>query len=181
MAELATIARPYAEALLKSAAKGQAAALAAEVGALAQVAGDPQMKSLADNPKVSSEQVFEVLTSVVRMPSGASLGDAAKNLVRTVIDNGRFAALPEIAAQFQALVDAQSGTSQAVVESAYPLDAAQLADVTSAMEQRFGRKLEARVVVEPSLIGGVRVIVGDEVLDTSIRARLDQMKAALAA
>jgi F-type H+-transporting ATPase subunit delta len=181
MAELATIARPYAEALLKSAANGQASALAAEIGALAQVAADPQMKSLADNPKVSSEQVFEVLTSVVRTPSGAPLGEAAKNLVRTVIDNGRFAALPEIAAQFQALVDAQSGTSQAVVESAYPLDAAQLADVTSAMEQRFGRKLEARVVVDPSLIGGVRVVVGDEVLDTSIRARLDQMKAALAA
>src|SRR5215207_3921186 len=139
MAELATIARPYAEALLKSAVDGQGAALAAEVGALAQVAGDPQMKSLADNPKVSSAQVFEVLTSVARTPSGAPLGDAARNLVRTVIDNGRFNALPEIAAQFQALVDARSGTSQAVVQSAYPLDAAQLADVKAAMEKRFGR------------------------------------------
>ena len=176
-AELATIARPYAEALMKASAPGGAAAFAAEIGALAQVAGDAQMKSLADNPKVDAGQVFDVLTSVVKAP----LGDAAKNLVRTVIDNGRFAALPEIARQFQALVDAQSGTSQATVESAFPLDAAQTAEVKAVMERRFLRNLDVHVVVQPELIGGVRVIVGDEVLDTSIRARLEQMKAALVA
>jgi F-type H+-transporting ATPase subunit delta len=89
--------------------------------------------------------------------------------------------LPEIAAQFQSLVDAQSGTSQATIESAFPIDASQLAELKATMEKRFGRKLEAHVVVHPELIGGVRVVVGDEVLDTSIRARLEQMKAALAA
>ena len=176
-AEIATIARPYAEALMKAAAPGGAAALAAEIGTLAQVAGDAQMKSLADNPKVDAGQVFDVLTSVVKPP----LGDAAKNLVRTVIDNGRFAALPEIARQFQALVDAQSGTSQATVESAFPLDAAQVAEVKAVMERRFLRNLDIHVVVQPELIGGVRVIVGDEVLDTSIRARLERMKAVLVA
>jgi F-type H+-transporting ATPase subunit delta len=181
MAELATIARPYAEALLKASAKGDAAALAAEIGALAQVAGDPQMRQLADNPKAAPSQVFDVITSVVRLPSGAALSEHAKNLVRAVIDNGRWAALPEIAAQFQALVDARTGTSQATIESAFPIDANQLAAVKAAMEKRFARKLEATVVVKPELIGGVRVIVGDEVLDTSIRARLDQMKAALTA
>ena len=181
MAELATIARPYAEALMKASPKGGAAALAGEIGALAQVAGDAQMKSLADNPKVSAAQVFDVLASVVKTPSGAPLGDAAKNLVRTVIDNGRFAVLPEIAAQFQALVDAQSGTSQATIESAFALDAGQIADVKSVMERRFLRNLDVHVEVHPELIGGVRVVVGDEVLDTSIRARLEQMKAALSA
>jgi F-type H+-transporting ATPase subunit delta len=175
MAELATIARPYAEALLKASAKGDAAALAAEIGALAQVAGDPQMRQLADNPKAAPSQVFDVITSVVRLPSGAALSEQA------IIDNGRWAALPEIAAQFQALVDARTGTSQATIESAFPIDANQLAAVKAAMEKRFARKLEATVVVKPELIGGVRVIVGDEVLDTSIRARLDQMKAALTA
>ena len=181
MAEIATIARPYAEALMKASEKGGSAALAAEIGALAQIAGDAQMKSLADNPKVSAAQVFDVLTSVVKTPTGAPLGDAAKNLVRTVIDNGRFAVLPEIAAQFQALVDARSGTSQATIESAFPLDAGQVADVKSVMERRFLRNLEMHVEVHPELIGGVRVVVGDEVLDTSIRARLEQMKAALSA
>lgn len=181
MAEIATIARPYAEALMKASTQDSAAALAGEIGALGQVAADPRMRHFADNPKIVSDQVFDVLTSVARMPSGGAPSEAAKNLLRMVIENGRLSALPEIATQFQALVDARSGTSQATIESAFPIDAAQLASVTAAMEKRFGRKLEAHVVVQPELIGGVRVIVGDEVLDTSIRARLEQMKAALTA
>ena len=181
MAELATIARPYAEALLKAAANGDAAALAAEVRVLAEVAADPLMHDIADNPKVDADQVFELIAGVARTPSGAPLSDKAKNLLRTVIENGRLAALPEIASQFQALVDARSGVSHATIESAFPIDATQVADVTSAMERRFGKKLETSVVVVPELIGGVRVIVGDEVLDTSIRARLEQMRIALTA
>ncbi|MCE9659660.1 MAG: F0F1 ATP synthase subunit delta [Burkholderiales bacterium] len=181
MAEIATIARPYAEALLKASADGNAAALAAEVGALAQVAADPGMRQFSDDPKAQAAQVLDVLMSVAKTPSGASPGEAAKNLVRTVIENGRLSALPEIARQFQALVDAKSGTSQATVESAFPIDASQLAEVKTAMERRFLRNLDMHVVVKPELIGGVRVIVGDEVLDTSIRARLEQMKAALVA
>jgi F-type H+-transporting ATPase subunit delta len=180
MAEIATIARPYAEALMK-ASGANAAALAGEISAFSQVAADADMRQFADDPKIVPSQVLELLTSVARMPSGAAPSDAAKNLLRAVIDNGRLAALPEIAAQFQALVDAQSGTSQATIESAFPIDAGQLADVKAAMEKRFGKKLEAHVVVQPELIGGIRVIVGDEVLDTSIRARLEQMKAALSA
>jgi len=181
MAEIATIARPYAEALMKASAGGDAAGLAAEVTALAQVAADPTMRQFADDPKAVSAQVLDVLASIAKTPAGASPGDAAKNLVRLVIENGRLAALPEIARQFQTLLDAKSGTSQAIVESAFPIDASQLAEVKAAMERRFKRKLETQVVVKPELIGGVRVIVGDEVFDTSIRARLEQMKAALVA
>ena len=181
MAEIATIARPYAEALMKAATGGDAAALAAEVTALADVAADPTMRQFADDPKAMSAQVLDVLVSIAKTPAGASPGDAAKNLVRLVIENGRLAALPEIARQFQALLDAQSGTSQATIESAFPIDASQLAEVKAAMERRFLRNLDVRLVVKPELIGGVRVIVGDAVLDTSVRARLEQMKAALVA
>ncbi len=181
MAEIATIARPYAEALMKASAGGDARQLAGDVRALAEVAANPQMRQYADDPKADTAQVLDVLMSVAKTPSGAAPGEAAKNLVRLVIENGRLSALAEIAAQFQALVDARTGTSQATIESAFPIDATQLAEVTAVMEKRFGRRLETRVVVVPELIGGVRVIVGDEVLDTSIRARLDQMKAALTA
>jgi F-type H+-transporting ATPase subunit delta len=181
MAELATIARPYAEALMKASANGSAATLAGEIRALADVAANAQMRQFADSPKIEPEQVFDLITGVARTPTGAPLSDAAKNLLRMVIDNGRLAALPEIAAQFQALVDERSGVSQATIESAFPIDDAQLAGVKTAIERRFGKKLEAHVVLAPELIGGVRVIVGDEVLDTSIRARLEQMKTALTA
>jgi F-type H+-transporting ATPase subunit delta len=176
MAELATIARPYAEALFKSAGN-DLSGTAQWLDALAAVASQPQLLQFAENPKVGNQQVYDVVCDVVRV----QLPPHAQNFLRTVIDNGRLAVLPEIAAQFQSLVDARTGVSQATIESAFPIDASQVAEVKAAMEKRFGRKLETSVVVVPELIGGVRVIVGDEVLDTSIRARLEQMKAALSA
>jgi F-type H+-transporting ATPase subunit delta len=174
MAELATIARPYAEALFKA---GAGAAESEQVNALAAVAADSQLRQFADNPKVTSQQVFDLFGSVVKTP----LAPKVQTFLRTVIDNGRTSALPEIASQFHALVNAKSGVSDATIESAYPIDAAQLADVKAALEKRFKRKLNASVVIKPELIGGVRVVVGDEVLDTSVAARLQQMKTALVA
>ena len=98
-----------------------------------------------------------------------------------MIGNGRLSVLPEIAAQFHALKNAQSGSSDAVVYSAFPIDAGALAEVAVMLEKRFGRKLNPSVVLQPELIGGIRVVVGDEVLDTSVKARLEQMKVALTA
>jgi len=177
MAELATIARPYAEALFKAVGAADAVAVAEQVAELAQVAGDARLRQFADSPKAQPDQVFTLVTSVVKV----FLGDAAKNLLRTVIDNGRLAALPEIASQFHALVNARSGVSDATVYSAFPIDTALLPGVVASLEKRFGRKLNASVVVDASLIGGIRVVVGDEVLDTSVKARLEQMKVALTA
>jgi F-type H+-transporting ATPase subunit delta len=177
MAELATIARPYAEALFKAIGAHDAQAVSEQVSALAAVAADAQVQQFAGNPKAAPAQVFELVTTVATV----FIGDGAKNLLRTVIDNGRLAALPEIAAQYHALVNARSGVSDATIESAFPIDGAQLNDVKAALEKRFGRKLNAGVVVKPELIGGIRAVVGDEVLDTSVAARLQQMKTALVA
>lgn len=180
MAELATIARPYAEALFKAATAGAGMDLVSTadcVDELAAIAANPQLRQLADSPKVTADQVFAVVTGVAR----SALSDTAKNFLRTVIDNGRLQALPEVAAQFRALVNRRSGSSDAVVHSAFPMDAAALAEVGSTLEKRFGRKLNLTVQLDESLIGGIRVVVGDEVLDTSVKARLEQMKAALTA
>ena len=174
MAELATIARPYAEALFKS---GGNAASAEQVSALAAVSANAQLRQYAGNPKIEAAQVYDLMTSVVK----TTLSSQVSNFLRAVLDNGRLDALPEIAAQFHALVNAQSGISDATVYSAFPIDAAQLAEVVATLEKRFARKLNASVVVQPELIGGIRVVVGDEVLDTSVKARLEQMKVALAA
>jgi len=177
MAELATLARPYAEALFKAVSVSEAQSAATQLSELAQVASDEQLKAFADNPRTTVDQVAEVVTSATKTVIGARV----KNLLRVVIENGRTAALPEIAAQFKALVNAQSGSSDAIVNSAFPIDDGELAAVVASLERRFGRKLKARVVVDPELIGGIRVVVGDEVLDTSVKARLEQMKVALTA
>jgi len=175
MAELATIARPYAEALFKASAGEDARTLADQLETLAQVAGHAQLRQFADSPKVSAAQVFELVTGVARL----ALAPKVANLLQAVIENGRLFALPEIAAQYRTLVNASSGVSDARIVSAFPLDAGQLADVVATLEKRFGRRLNATVSVDESLIGGIRVEVGDEVLDTSVKARLEQMKVAL--
>ena len=180
MAELATIARPYAEALFKAATGGDAAAVGAQLGALAGVAADAKLRQFADSPKVDTEQVFGVVGDVLA-GQGVSLLPALQNLLRAVLDNGRLAALPEIAAQYKALVNATTGVSDATVYSAFAIDAAQLGGVVASLEKRFGRRLNARVEIDPELIGGIRAVVGDEVLDTSVKARLQQMKVALTA
>jgi F-type H+-transporting ATPase subunit delta len=176
MAELATIARPYAEALFKASA-GDLDAAAGWLDPLAAAAGNPQLLEFAANPKVPPEQVFELIAGLSKQP----LPEAGKNFLRTVIDNGRLAALPEVAVQFRALRNARSGAADAVIYSAFPIDGAALQDVAAALERRFARKLTTRVEIDPSLIGGIRAVVGDEVLDTSVKARLEQMKAALTA
>jgi len=176
MAELATIARPYAEALFKACA-GDLPAVSAWVDELGAIAANAQLLQFADSPKVTSTQVFELIAGVAK----SALGDKGQNFLRTVIENGRLGALPEIAAQFRALKNAQSGSSDAVVYSAFPIEPAALAEVAATLEKRFGRTLNVSVELQPELIGGIRVVVGDEVLDTSVKARLEQMKVALTA
>ena len=176
MAELATIARPYAEALFKAAVSDLDGS-SVWLDTLASIAANPQLQQFADSPKTTEAQVFELISAVAKI----TLPPQAQNFLRTVIENGRLSALPEIAAQFRALKNAQSGSSDAVVYSAFAIDEAALAAVAQTLEQRFGKKLNVSVQLEPELIGGIRVVVGDEVLDTSIKARLEQMKVALSA
>jgi F-type H+-transporting ATPase subunit delta len=176
MAELATIARPYAEALFKASSSDLSGA-GAWLEKVAAVAGNVELQQFAGNPKVTTDQML----SVVADAFGSPLPTAANNFLTALLENGRFTALPEIAKQFRTLANAQSGSSDAVVYSAFPIDEAALGNVAAALEKRFGRKLQVTVQQDPSLIGGIRVVVGDEVLDTSVKARLEQMKVALAA
>jgi F-type H+-transporting ATPase subunit delta len=176
MAELATIARPYAEALFK-ASSADLSATAVWLEELAAIASDAQLLQFADNPKTTSIQVFDLISGVAK----SKLSTAAQNFLHAVIDHGRLSALPEVAAQFRERVNTLAGTADAVVYSAFDIDAKALADVGHVLEKRFGRKLNVSQALQPDLIGGIRVVVGDEVLDTSVKARLDQMKVALTA
>ena len=176
MAELATIARPYADALFK-ASRGNLPQTQAWLDQLAAAASSQELLDFAANPPVNATQVFHVVTSAIK----DSLPEHGVNFLRMVIDNDRLAAVPEVARQFRVLANEVSGSSDAVIVSAFPIDQAELQQLIATLEKRFGRKLEASVKIDPELIGGVRVAVGDEVLDTSVKARLEQMKSALIA
>ncbi len=176
MAELATIARPYADALFKASA-AHLLATSQWLDELAAMASDAQLLRFASNPKATSAQLRDLL-KVSGNPPVAALAD---NFLHELIENGRLSALPEIAAQFRKHMNAQSGASDAVLYSAFAVDAQSLDSVRQTLEKRFGRKLHITVQIQEDLIGGVRIAVGDEVLDTSVKARLEQMKVALAA
>ena len=180
MAELATIARPYADALFKSSASDHTRT-SQWLDSMAAVAGDPDLLHFADNPKSTVDQVLGLVEEVMRKQSQEPLNTVARQFLRTVLENGRLSALPEMAAQFRARTNAEGGASDATIYSAFPMEGAVLAEVTHSLEKRFGRKLFVSVQLQPELIGGIRVLVGDEVLDTSVKARLEQMKVALAA
>lgn len=176
MAEIATIARPYAEALFQ-ASKADLAGTQAWLNSFAAVAADAALLEFAGNPKATNAQIIDLVVSVAKVQPTS----AASNFLAVIVENARLNALPEIAAQFQTLKNSAQGVNDAVIYSAFPIDEAALADLMTLLEKRFARKLNATVAIDQSLIGGVRVVVGDEVLDTSVRARLDQMKAALVA
>ena len=176
MAEIATIARPYAEALFQ-ASKADLAGTQVWLSRFAAVAGDSHLQQFATSPKATKAQVIELVMSV----SGVQATPSIANFLTTVVENGRLNALGEIALQYQKLKNAAQGVNDAVIYSAFAIVGAALADLVVRLEKRFARQLNATVQLDESLIGGVRVVVGDEVLDTSVRARLDQMKAALVA
>jgi F-type H+-transporting ATPase subunit delta len=177
MAELATVARPYAEALFRVAQSGDMAAWSAIVAELALIGANPDVQAFAANPHVKHAQLADAIASMVKSPLNAE----AKNFIAMLAENGRVALLPEIGAQFAVLKNAQEGAADATIYSAFELSADQLNPLVATLEKKFGRKLNPTVVLDPSLIGGVRVVVGDEVLDTSVRAKLQQMHNALVA
>lgn len=175
MAEAATIARPYAEAVFALAdASGVLGKWSQTLAMMAAVAANPEVRMATGNPNLSAEQVYGLFAAVC-----GDLPKEAQNLVRVLIENGRLAILPEIRDSFEELKNEREGAVDAVITAAYPLDAGQLAALVTELEDRFKRKVKPEVKVDAGLIGGVRMQVGDEVIDGSVRGKLATMAAAL--
>lgn len=173
MAEIATIARPYAEAAFRLARERRALpAWSDALDRLAQLADNPEAATLIGNPNIAPAQIEDLFRTVGG--ADAEVG----GFVRLLAENGRLSCLSEIAAQFQTLKQGEEGVKEGVIHSAFPLDNNQLRDLTTLLESRFGR-LQLSVAVEPALIGGVKVVVGDKVLDTSVSGKLATMRMAL--
>lgn len=182
MAELSTIARPYAEALFAAASSDKSAAGVLDqwltvVAEMAAVARHAEVAQVVGDPKLGGQQVFELVRGLIKSP----LPNAAENFLKLVVDNGRLAALPEVARQFRAMKNAAEGQADCVIESALPLSDEQVKDLLWSLSHKFGLKLIPQVKIDPSLIGGVRVSVGDHVLDDTVKSRLAQMHTALTA
>lgn len=175
MAESVTIARPYAEAVYRTAKEsGAQGTWSQRLQRLALIAQDGDMAAVMGNPQLSAEQVANVVISLCD-----DNDTVLANLVRTLAENRRLKLLPEISRLFDLAKSQEEGIKEAVVHSAFPIDDTQVKALVQELEARFGTKLTARVEVDASLIGGVRVTVGDQVLDASVRGKLDAMAVAL--
>lgn len=175
MAENVTVARPYAEAAFELAQSG--AALAAWQDALSRMAAaatDEQMLECIADPRVSSVALADLFFGVV-----GELTAEQRNFTSVLIDNARLGVLPEISMLYDELKNAREGTREAVVSSAFPLNDAQLANLVTGIERKFGGKVKATVELVPELIGGVRIALGDQVIDASVRGKLNAMAASL--
>ncbi len=180
MAELSTIARPYAEALFAAANSDRSAAGVLEewlpvVTEMATVAQHPEVVRVVNDPKLESAQIYNLVRGLIK----SRLPIAADNFLKLVIDNGRVAVMPEVARQFRVLKNQAEGQADCLIESALALSDEQVKELLWSLSRKFGLKLIPEVKVDPELIGGVRVSVGDHVLDYTVKTRLAQMQAAL--
>ena len=186
MAENVTLARPYAEAAFQMAISGATgtAVLSSWSNALAHLAtvvADPEMRECIGNPRLDPSQLTQLCLNVLGAEAvlAATLTIEQQNFVGVLVDNGRLVVLPEISQLFDELKHNHEGIKDAEIASAFPLDDATLGTLTADLERKFGCKVNATVKVDPELIGGVRIAVGDEVIDASVRGKLAAMATAL--
>ena len=176
MAEPTTVARPYAEAAFKLAEGSGALAKWSEMlAALATVSQDPRVRAAVSDPNQSDAKVAGLFISIL------SLSGEGENFIRVLAENGRLDLLPEIRTQFHALRNTREGVIEAEVFSAFELSDAQLADLVQRLEKKTGRKVKAKVHLDKELIGGIKVVLGDKVIDGSARAQLSALETALKA
>ena len=178
MAETATLARPYAEAVFRLAdAGGTLAAWSGTLRTLAQAAAHPDMQECMSKYDLTHAQLQGLFMSL----AAGDMSAEAKNFIQLLIDYARLTLLPEIFAQFETLKNEREGVVDAQIASAFPLEGEQLVSLVAVLEKRFKRKINPQVSIDRDLIGGVRVVVGDEVIDGSVRGKLNAMAAGLLA
>ncbi|WP_416191809.1 F0F1 ATP synthase subunit delta [Neisseria sp. CCUG12390] len=171
MAEFATIARPYAKALFGLAQeKNQIESWLGGLKELAAVLQDQKVVSLIEQPETAASDKAKALTDLL------GLNDASlTNFVSVLAEQKRLNVLPEVYAQYQDLVLALNNTKSAVIYSAYELTPVQLADLIDTLKARFNTDLQVTTKIDPELIGGVKVEVGDQVLDLSVQGKLNAL------
>ena len=178
MAELSTVARPYAEAIFAVARDDKAglASWADQIQRLAEVFDVDAVRVAMSDPRLDDQQRTSVFLGLVQPPVDKTL----TTFVELLVANERLILLPQIAEQFQALRDAAEGVAQANITSAFPMSDEQVTQLLQLLEPKYGLKLKPHVQIDAALIGGVRVQVGDQVLDTSVQAQLLRMRDTLA-
>lgn len=172
MTELSTLARPYAEAVFKRAKETNSMLeWADELLFLSEVAKNPSLIGIFNNPKVSKESISQLLLDI----SQDQIKEEAKNLLKILIDNAKIALLPKISEMFEVHKAEAEGYVNVELISAYALSKAELSKYSTMLEKQLHKKVNAVVTIDKSLLGGVLAKAGDKVIDGSIKGQIHQL------
>lgn len=177
MADVSTLARPYANAAFELARDtGTFEQWQRALNALADIARQEQVQVLLKDPRVTTAQHAEVFIAA----AGDALNQHAKNFVKVLAQYRRLNVLPEIETDFTRLRADAENTVQAELRTAVEASDAQRQKIRTALTQRLGRKVELRCVIDPELIGGAQIRAGDLVIDSSVSGKLERLAAKVA-
>ena len=172
MAELATIARPYAEAAFALAREGGALPKWADTMAtLAAVSADAKVSAAVDNPKLSVAQKQSMFATLL----GDKLDAGTTSFINVLLEADRVKLLPQINEHFQSLKRDNDNVARATIVSAFPLTEQQRDELKGALAKRYGRQIDAVEEVDATLLGGAKIIVGDQVIDRTVIGQLNKM------
>ena len=176
MAEPVTIARPYAEAVFKLACEGNALpAWSDAIANIDSVVADARVQALISDPKIDAQQLEGLVLGVI----GDKVSGEARNFVQVLVQNNRLDLMPMIRTHFEALKREKEGVLEAKIISALKMSDAQVTQLVAQLEAKYQRKVTVQVDTDATLIGGVKIVVGDKVIDATVRGKLDAMAAAL--
>ena len=172
MTEIATLARPYAEAAFKRAKEtGAADRWADGLQFLTCVIRDSDMAAIVNNPRVSKERITQLLLDICQDQIDAEVS----NLVKLLVENGKLKLLPTILALYEEYKAQDEGYVNVDLCSAYPLTKAEQNKYIAMLEKQLNKKVNATVSVDKSLIGGILAKAGDKVFDGSVSGQLHQL------
>ncbi|MGR9105447.1 MAG: F0F1 ATP synthase subunit delta [Gammaproteobacteria bacterium] len=172
MSELATLARPYAEAVFKHAKEtGTAEQWSDNLHFLAIAMQEPRLASAAKNPGVAKSRLSEFLLEIGQ----DHLSDDGRNFVRLLVENNRLNLVSHIQSLFEAHRAEDEGYIEAEIRTAFPLENKAESQLAASLEKVFKRKVHFKIEEDPSLIGGVVVRAGDTVIDASVRGQLQKL------
>lgn len=178
MAELLTLARPYAKAAFAYASEQNTAdAWSTALQLLSAAVQDEAFSAYLNRPELTPVEQVSLFAKIL----GDQQTGAVSNFLTLLADNGRLALLPEIETEYEQLKSQNNKTVDVVIESAFPLDSVQEQKLVHALEKRFNSSVKATVEVNPALIAGVVIRAGDQVIDDSALSKLEKMRTRLLA
>ncbi len=175
MSEVITVARPYAKAAFDVAVEHKALDKWLEMLTFAvAVANNDTVQGLLHG-SLGTEKLGDLFVQIC----GDQLNEQGQNLIKVMAENGRLGVLPAVLAEFVALKSELNKQLDASVCSASPLSDADVAKIQASLEKRYGRTVKLNFSIDPSLMAGLVIKAGDEIIDASIRNKLNRLAEAL--